>query len=196
MQESAVRTVNGVVLGAAGIVSVAQAIASGDNVAVYKAVREYIDAPQWAIDPAIEGLAEALPEQLGGGTNHIPEDPTGDGSLMQFRNNQMLGARNAVRVAAANALGVDVNDDGSLPTNNLNRAQLSAGGDEPGADAPKVNKLKPRVTSLNTQLNGAKDKAEQRAGKAKANVDKVVKKVKEAADKTAKKLSPKKASED
>ncbi|WP_166908911.1 hypothetical protein [Mycobacterium sp. DL440] len=198
VQESAVRSVNGVVLGAAGLVSVAQAMASGDNLAVYQAVKEYIDAPMWAADPAIEGLAEALPESLGGGTNHSPTDPTGDGALMQFRNKQLIGARDSVRIAAANVLGVrdKVDSTGNVITNSLNRAQLSAGGDEPGADAPKVNKLKPHVTNLNAQLSDANDKAEKRRGKAKANVDKVVKKVREAADKTAKKLSPKKSDSD
>lgn len=199
MQESAVRAVNGAVLGVVGLAAVAEAMASGDNVELYKAIRSYIDAPQWVIDPTIEGLAEALPESLGGGTNGDPTDPTGDGALMQFRNNQMLGARNAVRVAAANVLGVEVNEDGSLPTNSsVARTQLLAATEtdadvDAGADAPKVNKRKAPVAGVNTALDGAKDRAEKRANKAKANVDRVVKKVREAADNTAKKLSPKKA---
>ncbi len=198
LQESALRTVNGVVLGAAGIVSIAQAIVENDNVALYKAVKKYIDAPQWAIDPAIEGLAEALPESLGGGTNHIPEDPDGDGALMQFRNNQMLGARNAVRVAAAKVLGVDVNDDGSLPANEPNTVlQRTA----PQAEAPEVGKrdvseLKPHVTSLNASLGKARDRAEQRRERAKANVDKTVGQVREAAKNMAQKLTPKKEAAD
>ncbi len=55
---------------------------------------------------------------------------------------------------------------------------------------------KPHVTTLGAQLNDAKDKAGKRADKAKANVDRVVKKVKQAAEKTAKKLSPKKSDPD
>lgn len=198
LQESALRTVNGVVLGAAGIVSIAQAIVENDNVALYKAVKEYIDAPQWAIDPAIEGLAEALPESLGGGTNHIPEDPNGDGDLMQFRNNQMLGARNAVRVAAAKVLGVDVNDDGSLPANEPNtvsqRTTLQA--EAPEVGKRDVSELKPHVTSLNASLDKARDRAEQRRDRAKANMDKTVGQVREAAKNMAQKLNPKKKTAD
>lgn len=194
VQESAVRSVNGVVLGAVGLVAVAQAMASGDNLEVYKAVKEYIDAPMWAADPAIEGLAEALPVSLGGGTNHDPTDPTGDGGLMQFRNEQLIGARDSVRVAAAKVLGVGdkVDSTGNVITN-LNRNQLLSATDDKSDTGSKANNLKPHVTTLNAQLNDAKDKAGKRADKAKANVDRVVKKVKQAAEKTAKKLSPKKA---
>lgn len=195
VQESAVRSVNGFVLGAVGLVAVAQAMASGDNLEVYKAVKEYIDAPMWAADPAIEGLAEALPVSLGGGTNHDPTDPTGDGALMQFRNEQLIGARDSVRVAAAKVLGVGdkVDSTGNVITN-LNRNQLLSATDDKSDTGSKANNLKPHVTTLNAQLNDAKDKAGKRADKAKANVDRVVKKVKQAAEKTAKKLSPKKAS--
>ncbi|MFV8242876.1 hypothetical protein [Mycolicibacterium peregrinum] len=199
LQESAVRSVNGAVLGAVGLVSVAQAVASGDKLAVYKAVKEYIDAPMWVADPAIEGLAEALPAGLGGGTNHDPTDPTGDGTLMQFRNNQLIGARDSVRIAAANVLGVrdKVDSTGNvIASNSLNRSQLLSATDDKSDQKPKVNNLKPHVTNLNAALDGAKDKAEKRREKAKANVDKVVKKVREAADKTAKKLGSKKGSED
>lgn len=199
LQESAVRSVNGAVLGAVGLVSVAQAVASGDKLAVYKAVKEYIDAPMWVADPAIEGLAEALPAGLGGGTNHDPTDPTGDGTLMQFRNNQLIGARDSVRIAAANVLGVrdKVDSTGNVLANNsLNRSRLLSAADDKSDQKPKVNNLKPHVTNLNAALDGAKDKAEKRREKAKANVDKVVKKVREAADKTAKKLGSKKGSED
>ena len=195
VQESAVRSVNGVVLGAVGLVAVAQAMASGDNLEVYKAVKEYIDAPMWAADPAIEGLAEALPVSLGGGTNHDPTDPTGDGALMQFRNTQLIGARDSVRVAAAKVLGVGdkVDSTGNVITN-LNRNQLLSATDDKSDTGSKANNLKPHVTTLNAQLNDAKDKTGKRADKAKANVDRVVKKVKQAAEKTAKKLSSKKAS--
>ncbi|QRY53566.1 hypothetical protein [Mycolicibacterium septicum] len=195
VQESAVRSVNGVVLGAVGLVAVAQAMASGDNLEVYKAVKEYIDAPMWAADPAIEGLAEALPVSLGGGTNHDPTDPTGDGALMQFRNTQLIGARDSVRVAAAKLLGVGdkVDSTGNVITNNLNRSRLLSAIDDKSDTDSKANNLKPHVTTLGAQLNDTKDKAGKRADKAKANVDRVVKKVKQAAEKTAKKLSPKKA---
>lgn len=195
LQESATNAVTGAALGAVGLVAVAQAVASGDNLEIYKAVKEYIDAPMWVADPAIEGLAEALPESLGGGTDgEGTTQGDADGAIMQFRNKQLIGARDQVRLAAANVLGVrdEVDSTGNVINTNLNRTQSLAAtnDDDPGS---KVNNLKPHVTSLNTALNDAKDKAEKRADKAKANVDKVVNKVKEAADNTAKKLGGKKS---
>ncbi|OCB50494.1 hypothetical protein A5721_00065 [Mycobacterium vulneris] len=193
LQESATNAVTGAALGAVGLVAVAQAVASGDNLEIYKAVKEYIDAPMWVADPAIEGLAAALPESLGGGTNGVPEDPTGDGAIMQFRNKQLIGARDQVRLAAANVLGVrdEVDSTGNvIDTFNRTQSLAATNDDDPGS---KVKNLKPHVTSLNTALNDAKDKAEKRADKAKANVDKVVNKVKEAADNTAKKLGGEKS---
>ncbi|CQD09384.1 hypothetical protein BN970_01828 [Mycolicibacterium conceptionense] len=195
--ESATRTVEGTALGAVGLLGVAQAVASGDNLAVYQAVKEYIDAPMWAADPAIEGLAQALPESLGGGTNGDPTTPDGDGAIMQFRNNQLIGARDQVRLAAANVLGVrdKVDNTGNVidsSADTFSRTQLLAANDD--NDGAKVNTLKPHVTSLNTALNDAKDRAKERRAKAKANVGNVVKKVREAAGNTAKKLGSKKSS--
>ena len=195
LQESAMRSVNGVVLGAVGLVAVAQAMASGDNLQVYKAVKEYIDAPMWAADPAIEGLAGALPDSLGGGTNHDPTDPAGDGAVMQFRNKQLIGARDSVRIAAADVLGVrdKVDSTGNVITNNLDGTQSRSVTNDDSDKGSTVNNLKPHVTSLNAQLGNAKDKAQKRADKTKANVDRVVKKVQTAADTTAKKLGLKKS---
>lgn len=200
LQESALRSVNGVVLGTVGLVAVAQAVASGDNLAIYQAVKEYIDAPLWAADPAIEGLARALPKSLGGGTDGVPTTQApDDGALMTFRNKQLIGARDRVRLAAANVLGVrdEVDDTGNVITSNisstLNRTQLLAAANDEADKGSNVSNFKPHVTSLNAQLNDAKGKAEKRAGKSKANVDRVVKKVTEAAGRTAKKLGSKKA---
>lgn len=193
LQKSATNAVTGTALGAVGLVAVAQAVASGDNLAVYKAVKEYIDAPMWVADPAIEGLAEALPESLGGGTDGegTTQGPE-DGAIMQFRNKQLIGARDQVRLAAAQALGVrDKVDSTGNVKNPPGVMALSATDDD--KTGSKVNNLKPHVTSLNTALGDAKDKAEKRSSKAKANVDRVVKKVKEAADNTAKKFSSKKS---
>ncbi|OLP01463.1 hypothetical protein BVU76_15625 [Mycolicibacterium porcinum] len=193
LQQSAINTAKLPVLSAAGLIPLAQAVASGNNLEIYKAVKEYIDAPMWAIDPAIEGVAQALPESLGGGSGGDPTTPDGDGAIMQFRNKQLIGARDQVRLAAADVLGVrdEVDSTGNV-INNLNRTQLLSATDDDNAGS-KVNNLKPHVTSLNTALDNAKDKAEKRTNKAKANVDKVVKKVQTAADNTAKKLGLKKS---
>lgn len=194
LQKSATNAVTGAALGAVGLVAVAQAVASGDEVAIYQAVREYIDAPLWAADPAIEGLAQALPQSLGGGSDgDFHTQALADGALMTFRNKQLWGATHNTRVAVANVLNVDLDaqDNPVEPDALVQRNTLSATNDNDSGS--KVNNLKPHVTSLNTALNDAKDKAEKRADKAKANVDKVVKKVKEAADNTAKKLGAKKS---
>lgn len=193
LQQSAINTAKLPVLSAAGLIPLAQAVASGNNLEIYKAVKEYIDAPMWAIDPAIEGVAQALPESLGGGSGGDPTTPDGDGAIMQFRNKQLIGARDQVRLAAADVLGVrdEVDSTGNV-INNLNRTQLLSATDDDNAGS-KVNNLKPHVTSLNAALDNAKDKAEKRTNKAKANVDKVVKKVQTAADNTAKKLGLKKS---
>ena len=102
----------------------AVAFASGESAQnVYAIAQGIVDGPQWAIDPAIEALATVLPETLGGGTNGSatnsgPGGAAGDGAVMQFRNNEMLGLRNQVRVGVANLLKVDVNDDGSVQASN------------------------------------------------------------------------------
>lgn len=185
VQESADRFARGSALGAAGIVPIAQAIVTGDNVALYEAVREYVDAPLWAADPAIEGLANALPASLGGDTDNNPRN-TNTGAIMQFRNTQLIGARNSVRVAVAKALDVDVDSNGDVVTTPSIRTGQS-----------ELNRLKPHVTSLAAanpagQLDDAGDKAEKRSDRARAKVGGALKKVKSAAGNTARKLGAKK----
>lgn len=190
------------VRGVLGLIPLAQALTANDgNVSLYNAIREYTDAPLWAADPAIEGIADALPTELGGGTNHNPktsESVNGsgpDGPIMEFRNKTLWGATRDTRVAIADALGVpvdtngDVDEDPETDNSSLQRNSVQVG-------SSKVNNLKPHVTSVNTALNNAKDKAKERRAKAKANVDNAVKKAQTAVKNVTKKLSPKKASSD
>ena len=44
----------------------AQAIADQDNGDLYLAIRQYIDAPLWTIDPTIDALSDVLPAPIGG----------------------------------------------------------------------------------------------------------------------------------
>ncbi|KHO25040.1 hypothetical protein QQ25_04895 [Mycolicibacterium setense] len=203
LTESATRGMNGAVLGAVGVVAIAQAIVEGDNEALYTAVRSYTDAPLWVADPTIEGLALALPESLGGGTDGVfTEQGPEDGALMRFRNEKLWTATRDTRVNIAHALGVNVNANGDV----IEEADTSARGvtsrvatlnaaASPEADSPKVDKLKPHVTSLNTSINksldGAKDRAEQRRDKVKANVNRAVTRVQTAAKNLTKKVTPK-----
>lgn len=208
LKESATRGMNGAVLGAVGVVAIAQAIVEGDNVALYKAVREYTDAPLWVADPTIEGLAKALPESLGGGTDGVfTEQGPEDGALMRFRNEKLWTATRDTRVNIAHALGVNVNANGDVieeadesslaPTSRV--ATLSAA-PEPEVDSPKADKPKPHVTRLNTSVNkslsDARDRAEQRREKAKANVNRAVARVQSAAKKLTKKATSNESSKD
>jgi hypothetical protein len=81
-----------------------QAFVAGEDETVKKIIGDVVDGPQWAIDPAIEALAQKLPKPVGGtnGDSYTPEaggthGPDADGSLMQYRNNQMLKARDTAR---------------------------------------------------------------------------------------------------
>lgn len=81
-----------------------QAFVAGDYKTVNTIIGDVVDGPQWAIDPAIEALAQKLPKPLGGtnGDSYTPEaggthGPDADGSLMEFRNTQMLLARDTAR---------------------------------------------------------------------------------------------------
>ncbi len=113
------RLIRGLALAPLGVVPVAEgaltSLSGGPNTALYLALREYIDAPQWIADPAIEGLARVLPAPVGG-TNGIPTDPTGDGQLMQFRNNGLSGARDSGRKTVADALDVTPDTGAPVPT--------------------------------------------------------------------------------
>ncbi|OMC00483.1 hypothetical protein A5733_04035 [Mycobacterium sp. NS-7484] len=197
--ESGIRLASLPVLQASSLITLAQAVEGGNNVEIYKVVRDYIDGPQWAIDPAIDGIAEALPTSLGGGTNHNPKDPNGDGTLMQFRNKEMLGVRNAVRVAAANVLGVDVKPDGNLPDPAAKQSQQATlQADAPETGKRDVSNLKPHVTNLNAKIkksvDDAKDRAEKRRETVKTNVENAVNKAKTAASNLTKKVTSKKES--
>ncbi|OMC37531.1 hypothetical protein A5740_04605 [Mycobacterium sp. GA-1841] len=190
------------VLQASSLITLAQAVDSGSKVDIYKVVRDYIDGPQWAIDPAIEGIAQALPKSLGGGSDGVFNDQKDeDGAIMRFRNKEMLGVRNAVRVAAADVLGVDVKPDGNLPDpdladNQSQRTTLQAAAPEAGKR--DVSNLKPHVTSLNAKIkksiDGARDRAEKRRETVRANVQTAVNNARTAASNFTKKVTPKKES--
>lgn len=79
----------------------------GDNTLAYSATRQGIDAPLWAADPTIDALATVLPRELGGGTDGVHEADNGsDGALINFRDDVLWAATNAVRTPIAQALDV------------------------------------------------------------------------------------------
>ena len=100
------------------LVKLTEAVVSGESAEnVYKIARDIVDGPQWAIDSGIDGVATILPKSLGGGTDYVRgvEGPE-DGALLKFRNKEMLGLRNQVRVGVAGLVGADtVDKNGILP---------------------------------------------------------------------------------
>lgn len=160
MMASAQRTTTGAVLAVAGLPAIAQAIASGDKVDLYNAIRQYTDAPLWAADPAIVGLAQALPPSLGGGVGPNPTtDNTGDGGLLVFRNTQLWVATKNVRVAIAGMLGVPVDSSGNVvePQTSLMalRPAQAEPGDSSNSDVPDVQL--PSKPAPTVQQTGAAD---------------------------------------
>ena len=80
------------------------ALAGGDSDLLYSVIRQSIDAPLWAADPTINALAAVLPAPLGGGKADETAEP-GDGALIQFRDNVLWAATNAIRTPIGQALG-------------------------------------------------------------------------------------------
>jgi hypothetical protein len=104
--ESGLRAAEGAVLAPLGLIPIAQAIASGDETDLYLAIRQYVDGPLWAADPAIEGLTNALPKPLGGGSPDNQGNQQDDGAIVQFRDNVLWKATYNVREPIREALGV------------------------------------------------------------------------------------------
>jgi hypothetical protein len=105
LAESGIRAGSGVALAPISPILAGAALASGDNQRAYSVIRQSIDAPLWAADPAINGLAAALPAPLGGGTADNQGNQPGDGAIVQFRDNVLWAATNAIRTPIRDALG-------------------------------------------------------------------------------------------
>ena len=88
-------------------VGVFGALTTGDNQYLYQTVRDIIDGPLWAADPAIDALAKVLPAPWGGtdGVHGVSSET--DGQIIKFRDRVLWGATNAVRNRVAEALGVE-----------------------------------------------------------------------------------------
>ncbi|MEV0668701.1 hypothetical protein [Mycobacterium sp. NPDC050441] len=82
-------------------------IAAGDNERLFSQIRQIVDSPVYVADPLIEAIAITLPDEFGGGSDHVTNTSAGDGTFMQFRNNELLGLRDDINAQFAAALGVD-----------------------------------------------------------------------------------------
>jgi hypothetical protein len=69
-------------------------------------LKEIVDGPQWAADPAIYALDDLLPTPLGGDAKNDPTQPDADSAISQFRADVLIAARDDVNEAIADALGV------------------------------------------------------------------------------------------
>jgi hypothetical protein len=168
------RLAEGAALAPLGLIPIAQAIASGDKADLYVAIRQYIDAPLWAADPAINGLAATLPKPLGGGQADNQGDQPTDGAVVQFRDDVLWKATNQTRTAVANVLGVDP----SLPhattltsskltvVNNGNVGKFTPGSTK-AVGADKTDRPRPVATAVKAINNQLRESAEHLSQTAK-----------------------------
>lgn len=105
--ESGIRAGSGAALAPLSPILAGTALAYGDNQRAYSVIRQSIDAPLWAADPAINALAATLPGPIGGGEADNLGDQPGDGALVQFRDDVLWAATNAIRTPIRDALGAD-----------------------------------------------------------------------------------------
>lgn len=88
-----------------GLIPAAQAIAGGNNAALYAVLKEYVDGGLYVADPAIYALDDVLPEPIGGDPDNIQEQ-RGESLITQFRADQLIKARDDVNEALRDSLGV------------------------------------------------------------------------------------------
>lgn len=103
---SAQRTVTGLASTPIGLATAAMALAQGQNPAAQAILKEIVDGPQWAADPAIYAFDDLLPEPLGGDDADNPRQPDADSAISQFRAAVLIAARDDVNEAIADSLGV------------------------------------------------------------------------------------------
>ena len=103
---SAQRTVTGLASAPVGLATTAIALAQGQSPAAQAILKEIVDGPQWAADPAIYALDDLLPTPLGGDAKNDPTQPDADSAISQFRADVLIAARDDVNEAIADALGV------------------------------------------------------------------------------------------
>lgn len=108
--QTAVRGATSAVAAPLGLVAVVDGLRksfSGDgNSALYLALREYVDGPNYVIDPIVFSVDDVLPAPVGGDPEVDPRLMT-NSEVTRFRANVLLAPRDQVREALAGALDVD-----------------------------------------------------------------------------------------
>lgn len=126
---SAQRTATGLVGAPVGVATAAIALAQGQNTAAYGILKEVVDGPQWAADPALYALDDLLPAPIGGSPGNVQEE-RGTSLITQFRADQLIAARDDVNEAIADALIVgppNVQPAGNQVSPTYAAARLGAG---------------------------------------------------------------------
>jgi hypothetical protein len=88
-----------------GLIPAAQAVAAGNNPALYAVLKQYVDGGLYVADPAIFALDDLLPAPVGGDPDNIQEQ-RGESLITQFRADQLIAARDDVNEAIRDSLGV------------------------------------------------------------------------------------------
>ncbi len=101
---SAQRTVTGLASAPVGFASAAIALSQGQNLAAQAILKEIVDGPQWAADPAIYALDDIFPAPIGGDAANDPTNPDADSAISQFRADVLIAARDDINEAIADAL--------------------------------------------------------------------------------------------
>ena len=90
---------------ATAVIALAQG-GPGNNAAAAAILKEIVDGPLWAADPAIYALDDLLPAPVGGSPGNVQEE-RGKSLITQFRADQLIAARNDINEAIHDALIVD-----------------------------------------------------------------------------------------
>ncbi len=105
---SAQRTVTALVGAPVGVAAAAAALAQGgptNNAIAAAILKEVVDGPLFAADPAIYALDDLLPAPVGGSPGNVQEE-RGTSLITQFRADQLIAARDDINEAIRDSLGV------------------------------------------------------------------------------------------
>jgi hypothetical protein len=102
------RTVTALVGAPVGVATAAAALAQGgptNNAIAAAILKEVVDGPLFAADPAIYALDDLLPAPVGGSPGNVQEE-RGTSLITQFRADQLIAARDDINEAIRDSLGV------------------------------------------------------------------------------------------
>lgn len=131
---SAQRSVTGLVSTPVGLATAAIALAQGgpdQTAAAYDILKEIVDGPMWAADPAIYAFDDLLSSPIGGDEFNDPTQPESDSAISQFRADVLIAARDDIKEAIGDSLGLGQSDD----VDNRARSTLQHGW-APGSGCP------------------------------------------------------------